>query len=93
MLGFLRNRPGRLEYVLPPREASALSRQVAAVDRNVATEVRAIDQTLASWAGHPKTAAVDQLLDERLWHRPPDVLASRRPEPVLDRVDNYWENP
>jgi hypothetical protein len=57
---------------------SSLAYDMAAVDRVIAAELVEIDRQLKSWsqAINRPNPATDYLLDERLFHRPPDVMAS-----------------
>lgn len=66
-----------IHWVAPPAEPRMTVRDWSRTDRRVVDNLRAIDRGLSAWAGfHPKTVAVDQLLDERLFVRPPDAMAT-----------------
>lgn len=62
--------------VAEPRLTSrSIARALKAADRQTDTQITQVDRCLSAWAGHqPKTAAIDHLLDERLFVRPPDVM-------------------
>lgn len=51
---------------------------LAAADRRTAVELAEVDRQLASWrwAVNRPNVRTDYLLDERLFWRPPDVMAS-----------------
>lgn len=64
-----------IRWAVPPAEPRMTVRAWRNRDREVTAELTAIDQNLTAWAGwEPKTEAVDQLLDARLYYRPPDVM-------------------
>lgn len=67
---------GLIRWVMPP-DPPMTARHWRTLDQHVTAELRAVDRALSAWAGwQPKTEAVDQLLDERLVLRPPDVMAT-----------------
>lgn len=66
MFAFLRNRPGRVEFQVPPIEPGAHAR--AFVDRE--TEIDDIDRAVAEERLFGDMVAVDALLDERNALRP-----------------------
>jgi hypothetical protein len=71
-----------------PDEPRMTGRDWARADRRVSDNLRAVDRGLSAWAGfEPKAAGMDMLLDERLFWRPPDVMATwpvpARPIPRL----------
>lgn len=65
-----------IHWVTAPAEPRMTSRDWRHADRRVTENLRALDRDLTAWAGFPKKAMVDQLLDERLYLRPPDVMAT-----------------
>lgn len=71
-----------IRWVVPPAEPRMTPRAWRNLDRAVAKQLAQVDGCLAAWAGHePKAEAVDQLLDERLALRPPDVMDTHRRKP------------
>jgi hypothetical protein len=71
-----------IRWVTPPAEPRMSSRAWRSLDRQVARQIADVDGCLSAWAGHePKTSAIDQLLDERLMLRPPDVMDTTRRKP------------
>ncbi len=81
-----------------PTEEPPMSRRAwRNLDRQVAKRLAEVDGCLSAWAGHePKTEAIDQLLDERLAYRPPDVMDTWPAKPAdrhEQRLENYGENP
>lgn len=60
----------------PPAEPRMTGRAWRQLDQTTEREIRLIDRDLSMWAGHPKGYAVDDLLDERLYRRPPDAMAT-----------------
>jgi len=72
-------RSSDITWQTPPQEPPMSRRAWRNIDRTVAAELTAIDRDLAAWAGwEPKTEVVDQLLDARLYYRPPDVMDTPR---------------
>lgn len=74
---------GDIRWVMPD-EPPMTARHWRNLDRAVTGELAAVDRNLSAWAGfEPKGPGMDQLLDERLYLRPPDVMATwpvrRRP--------------
>lgn len=70
-------RSSDITWQTAPAEPPMSRRAWRNVDRQVTAELTAIDRDLAAWAGWgPKTETVDQLLDARLYYRPPDVMDS-----------------
>lgn len=65
-----------IHWVNPPAEPRMTARDWARADRRVADNLRAVDRALSAWAGFEPKTGVDYLLDERLYLRPPDVMAT-----------------
>lgn len=66
---------GDIRWETPAVEPLMRPKAWRSLDKQVAAHLRAVDADLSAWAGHePKTEGVDQLLDERLFLRPPDVM-------------------
>lgn len=59
----------------------AVTRELAAADRQTDAELRALDTLLGNWSGRPRKnwELVDAYLDERLAYRPADVMATGEP--------------
>jgi len=75
-------RSSDITWKTPPEDPPMSPRAWRNIDRTVAAELTAIERDLSAWAGYkPKTEAVDQLLDARLYYRPPDVMDT----PTLSR--------
>lgn len=66
---------GDIRWETPAVEPLMRPKAWRSLDKQVAAQITQVDQILSAWAGHhPKTEAIDQLLDERLAVRPPDVM-------------------
>jgi len=66
-----------IHWVTAPAEPLMRARDWHRADRRMRDNLAAVDRCLSAWAGHePKTVAVDHLLDERLFLRPADVMAT-----------------
>lgn len=66
-----------IRWVTAPVEPLTTWRDWRRADRRVTDNLKAIDRDLSAWVGfEPKTVQVDYLLDERLYLRPPDVMAT-----------------
>lgn len=62
---------------IAPADERMTARHWRNLDRAVTAELDAVDRGLAAWVRfEPKGAGMDQLLDERLMLRPPDVMAT-----------------
>jgi len=60
-----------------PDEPRITGRDWRRADRRTADNLRAVDRGLSAWVDfEPKGPGMDLLLDERLFWRPPDVMAT-----------------
>jgi hypothetical protein len=66
-----------IEWQTPLAEPRMSARAWRNLDRSVVREIAVLDRELSAWAGHkPKTEAVDRILDERLYRRSADAIAT-----------------
>lgn len=67
-----------VEWQLTGLDLRVSRRELRAADRAVAAQVQSIDVLLDDWAHRPRKRwdLIDQLLDERLFVRGPDAMAT-----------------